>query len=421
MIVRRRRAPGRARAARAAARRRRRGSRDAPVLRRRGRARPDARARRRASVLELGPLSDAASAALLEAIAAGAWSRDERRRIAGRRAATRCSSSSSWPTSTSRPAARDALPPALHALLAARLDRLDDRRAVGARARRDRRRRVRARRRSTRSPRHHPRRARAGVRAAGRARPARARRRRRRCASATASCARRPTRRWPSRPARGCTSATPRGSTASAPSVPEADARIGFHLETACRYEREIAGGRAARARAPRRAGGSRRRRGSRAAAATCWARSASSIAPSRCSAPRAEQGAALLPGAACRRSSTPAPRRAPRRSPSARWRRPPRCGLPRVGARAAIERERIRLYRHPERFDVPAAVAVVEQRVAARCRSAGDELGLARAAYLMSDVTWLMGDTGRAPTRRPSGCSPTRGGPAAGSTSRRR
>ena len=63
------------------------------------------------------------------------------------------------------------------------------------------------------------------------------------------------------------------------------------------------------------------------------------------------------------------------RSSRSARWRRRG-AGLPRVGAWAAIERERIRLSRYPETFDVPAAIAVAEQ--ATRTLGAlGDELGL--------------------------------------------
>ena len=65
---------------------------------------------------------------------------------------------------------------------------------------------------------------------------------------------------------------------------------------------------------------------------------------------------------------------------------------LPGVEARSAIERERIRLYRHPESFDVPAAVAVV-RRVSGTLRARGDALGRARADYLMADLTWLLGD----------------------------
>ena len=66
--------------------------------------------------------------------------------------------------------------------------------------------------------------------------------------------------------------------------------------------------------------------------------------------------------------------------------------GLGRVHARAAVERERIRLARRPETFRVQDAVVVAE-RAAQALRGFGDELGLARAAYLMSDLSWLQGD----------------------------
>jgi hypothetical protein len=66
--------------------------------------------------------------------------------------------------------------------------------------------------------------------------------------------------------------------------------------------------------------------------------------------------------------------------------------GLPGVGAVAAIEQQRIRLSRHPETFDVAAAVAVVAEATET-LRDLGDELGLARATYLMADLAWLMGD----------------------------
>ena len=49
--------------------------------------------------------------------------------------------------------------------------------------------------------------------------------------------------------------------------------------------------------------------------------------------------------------------------------------GLPRVQARAAVERERIRLARHPETFRVQDAVVVAEQ-AAQTLRGLGDELG---------------------------------------------
>ena len=67
--------------------------------------------------------------------------------------------------------------------------------------------------------------------------------------------------------------------------------------------------------------------------------------------------------------------------------------GLDRVHARARIEREHIRLSCHPETFRPERSVAIATEAVATM-RALGDELGLARAAYLMSDLAWLAGDT---------------------------
>ena len=67
--------------------------------------------------------------------------------------------------------------------------------------------------------------------------------------------------------------------------------------------------------------------------------------------------------------------------------------GLARVHARACVEREHIRLSCHPETFSPERSVAAVTE-AAATMRALGDELGLARAAYLMSDLSWLAGDT---------------------------
>ena len=57
--------------------------------------------------------------------------------------------------------------------------------------------------------------------------------------------------------------------------------------------------------------------------------------------------------------------------------------------------------------------MAVVEH-ASSTLRARGDELGLARAAYLMSDLTWLDGRPGRVLRRTPSACSPTRAAPGA-------
>jgi hypothetical protein len=65
---------------------------------------------------------------------------------------------------------------------------------------------------------------------------------------------------------------------------------------------------------------------------------------------------------------------------------------LPGVGARAAIECERVRLNRHPDSFDVRTAIGVVEG-ASDTLRARGDALGLARADYLMAGLAWMAGD----------------------------
>jgi hypothetical protein len=172
--------------------------------------------------------------------------------------------------------------------------------------------------------------------------------------------------------------------------VPEADARIGLHLETAWRYELEI-GGEGPPALASR--------AGRRLAAAARIARGRGDLPGEIGFLDRAvallgtdsEQGAELLPelvsalveGGASARAEVLAERAIATAAA---------LGLPRVGAWSAIERERIRLSRHPETFDVAAAIAVVEQatRTLAELR---DDLGQARAWYLMADLAWLRGD----------------------------
>lgn len=63
--------------------------------------------------------------------------------------------------------------------------------------------------------------------------------------------------------------------------------------------------------------------------------------------------------------------------------------GLRRVLALAVVERERIRLCANPESFGVGSAILAVEQATAT-LEELGDELGLARAAYMMCDLAWL-------------------------------
>ncbi len=69
------------------------------------------------------------------------------------------------------------------------------------------------------------------------------------------------------------------------------------------------------------------------------------------------------------------------------------RLGLPLVRWRAVVEGERLRLYRHPESVDVAATIDVAEAAVAA-LRELGDDLGLSRASYLMCDLAWTRGHT---------------------------
>ncbi len=181
--------------------------------------------------------------------------------------------------------------------------------------------------------------------------------------------------------------------------LPEADARIAFHLETACRYEQEIG--------ARRRRPSSLARAGRRLEAAARVARGRGDLLGEIGFLDRAvallgtdrEQGVALLPTLVSALADAGASHRAEELADRA-VSTSAALGLPRAGARSAIERERIRLCRHPESFDVAAAVAVVEH-ASETLRDGGDELGLARAAYLMSDLTWLHGRPGRVLRRR--------------------
>ncbi len=172
--------------------------------------------------------------------------------------------------------------------------------------------------------------------------------------------------------------------------VPEADARIGFHLETACRYAREVEGGESAELAL---------RASTRLAAAARVARSRGDLLGEIGFLDRAvalvgteaRQGVALLPLLASALSEAASSDRAEEIADRA-VARSVALDLPEIGAQAAVERERIRFYRYPETFDVGAAERVVEDAVRTLA-GLGDELGLARAAYLMSDLAWLRGD----------------------------
>jgi DNA-binding SARP family transcriptional activator/tetratricopeptide (TPR) repeat protein len=172
--------------------------------------------------------------------------------------------------------------------------------------------------------------------------------------------------------------------------VAEADARIGFHLETACRYAREVDGQAAPELVA---------RAGRRLASAAHVAHGQGDLPGEIGFLERAvallghgrEEGVELLPAlvsALFEAGSFDRAEEAADLAVSASA----SLGLGRVHARAAVERERIRLARRPETFRVQDAVVVAEQ-AARTLRGFGDELGLARAAYLMSDLSWLRGD----------------------------
>ena len=324
----------------------------------------------RGTALTLRPLSPAASDSLLAAIAGGRLRPTSSAGSPRRRAATRCSSSSSWPTSASRRAA-DALPPALQALLAARLDRLDaaersalalggDRgrhvqRELGARARRrDHARRVE---RACERLVERDLLVRDAARGSLRFRHALIR------DVAYASLA---------KSARaGLHERHADWLDELGGELPEADARIGFHLETRLPLRARDRRRRASRACGARRAAARRGGATWPTAVATSPARSGSSTARSRCSATTTPEGARAAPGPRLRAVRVGRVR-------SGRGARRPRGGGER-GARPrractparAIEREHIRLSCHPETFAPERSVAAARRRRARCARSA--------------------------------------------------
>ena len=170
----------------------------------------------------------------------------------------------------------------------------------------------------------------------------------------------------------------------------EADARIGFHLESACRFAREV-GGDAPPALAAR--------AGRRLAAAADAAHGRGDLAGEVGFLDRAvallgdetPEGAALLPSLISALFESGASDRAEALTDRA-VAVSAALGLEGVHARACIEREHIRLSCHPETFSPERSVAAVTE-AAGTLRALGDELGLARAAYLRSDLSWLIGD----------------------------
>jgi DNA-binding SARP family transcriptional activator len=171
--------------------------------------------------------------------------------------------------------------------------------------------------------------------------------------------------------------------------VPDVHACIGFHLEAACRYEREVAGTRLARLASAA---------GRRLAAAARVARTRGDLPGEIGFLDRAvallddKEGVELLPtltAALIEAGDSARAEQLAERAVSTSA----SLGLTGVHAHSAIERERVRLYRHPESFDASAATAVAEHAARAM-RSGSDELGLSRAHFLMADLAWLAGDT---------------------------
>jgi len=172
--------------------------------------------------------------------------------------------------------------------------------------------------------------------------------------------------------------------------LPEAEARIGFHLETACRFAREIDG------REPPELAA---QAGRRLAAAARAAHGRGDLRGEIGFLDRAvallgsdgPEGAELLPELASALLEAGAPERAEALADRA-VSVSASLALTGAHARATIERERIRLSCHPETFLAEESMALSAE-AAGTLRALGDELGLARAAFLMCDLAWLMGD----------------------------
>ena len=66
-----------------------------------------------------------------------------------------------------------------------------------------------------------------------------------------------------------------------------------------------------------------------------------------------------------------------------------------RVRLRGEVERQRMRAYRHPESVD-PSASLIVAEDAAMALEALGDDVGVARARYLMCELAWLQGRSER-------------------------
>ena len=70
-------------------------------------------------------------------------------------------------------------------------------------------------------------------------------------------------------------------------------------------------------------------------------------------------------------------------------------CGIDRVRLRGEVERARMAAYRHPESVDPAAGLAVAEDAAVA-LEELGDDLGVARARCLMCELAWMQGASER-------------------------
>ena len=178
--------------------------------------------------------------------------------------------------------------------------------------------------------------------------------------------------------------------------VPEADARIGTHLEQA--HDAGVELGRAApeldalAARAAQRlaAAGSRaHRRGDLPGEIAFLSRAAALLADD--DRTRAELlptlAAALVEASTLERAADVA---------DAALALGERLGLARVRWRAAVERERVLAFRQPDVVDPDASLAVARRAVTA-LRGLGDDLGLARTYTFWCETLWLKGSPGAA------------------------
>ena len=175
--------------------------------------------------------------------------------------------------------------------------------------------------------------------------------------------------------------------------VPEADARIGTHLEWAHRAAVELGragpelGALAARAARHLAEAGSRAHvRGDLPSEIAFLSRAAALLGPD--DPARAE----LLPAVAAALFEAGSLDRAAAVADEA-LAVGERLGLARVRWRAAVERERLHVFRNPEAVEPDASLTVIRRAVTA-LGTLDDDLGLARAYYVGCELVWLKGSS---------------------------